>query len=76
MEWESWWSQKRATGFGGWALIHAFANSTDLAAPFVTARELQTEVYSNASRHQFRNWLAECAEHSQCPGQVETILPT
>jgi hypothetical protein len=69
-------SPKRETR-GGWALrIHAFTNSTDQAAPFVTAREIQTEVYSDVSRHQIRNWLAECADHSQCPGQVETILPT
>ncbi|KAH8777996.1 heterokaryon incompatibility protein-domain-containing protein [Hyaloscypha finlandica] len=73
MDWES---PKRETR-AGWSLrIHAFTNSTDLAAPFVTARELQTEVYSDASRHQIRNWLAECADHSQCPEQVETILPT
>ncbi|RDL39593.1 uncharacterized protein BP5553_03933 [Venustampulla echinocandica] len=72
----NWESQKRATDIG-WALrLHAFTNSTDLAAPFVTARKLQTEVYSDASRHQIQRWLAECADHNQCPGQAETILPT
>jgi hypothetical protein len=71
MEWET---QKRATN---WSYrIHAFTNSADLAAPFVTARELQTEVSSDASRHQIQCWLAECADHSQCPRQAKTILPT
>jgi hypothetical protein len=73
MEWES---QKHSTDYDSWGLrIHAFTNSTDLAAPFVTARELQTEVYSDASRHQIRNWPAECADHKQCPGQADMILP-
>jgi hypothetical protein len=71
-----WETQKRATAYG-WAFrIHAFTNSTDLAAPFVTARELQTEVYSDASIHQIQDWLVECADHNQCPRQTETILPT
>jgi hypothetical protein len=33
-------------------------------------------VNSDASKHQIQDWLVECADHSQCPGQVETILPT
>jgi hypothetical protein len=56
--------------------VHAFTTSTDLAAPFVTARKIQTEVYPDSSRHQIQDWLVGCADHSECPGQAETILPT
>ncbi|TVY22130.1 hypothetical protein LHYA1_G009244 [Lachnellula hyalina] len=71
-----WVTQKSARDLG-WALrLHAFTNPTNLAAPFVTARKLQTEVYSDPSRNQIQHWLAECADHKQCSGQVETILPT
>jgi hypothetical protein len=56
--------------------VHAFTTSTDLAAPLVTARRIQTEVHPDASRHQIQDWLVECADHRECPGQAETILPT
>jgi hypothetical protein len=67
-----WLRQKRIQNIK----FHAFTKSSDLAAPFVTARKLQYEVYSDKSRQQIQSWLAECAVHDECSGQIETILPT
>ncbi|KAH8807774.1 heterokaryon incompatibility protein-domain-containing protein [Xylogone sp. PMI_703] len=60
-----------------WSLrIHGWTDPADPAASYVTARKLQTQLHSDASRHQIQKWLAECANHTQCSKQTEVILPT
>ncbi|KAH8805109.1 heterokaryon incompatibility protein-domain-containing protein [Xylogone sp. PMI_703] len=61
----------------GWNLdLYAFTNDKDNAARFVTARQLQPEVNTDAAQKQIKSWLAECSHHDSCPAQPESILPT
>lgn len=56
--------------------IHAFTDEMDMAAPFVTARKVQTDVDSDHAHQQIRYWLEECGSHECCVQQSENILPT
>lgn len=57
--------------------LFAYAHTTDAAAKFVTARELQPNVSSDSAMKQCREWLSDCASsHEQCRKPAASQLPT
>ena len=56
--------------------IHAFTDEMDMAAAFVTARKVQTDINSDHAHQQIKYWLEECGSHECCVQPSESILPT
>jgi len=62
-------------GFGSSLLVSAYTRQNDLAAQFVTARPLQTDVSSPAARLQIATWMEKCKEHDCCSAHSDIPLP-
>ncbi|ERF69010.1 hypothetical protein EPUS_06697 [Endocarpon pusillum Z07020] len=55
--------------------IHAFTDEMDMAAAFVTARKVQTDINSDHAHQQIKCWLEECGSHECCVQQPGSTLP-
>jgi hypothetical protein len=47
----------------------------NLAAQYVTAREIDGDVSPSNTTSQTADWLKECARHEECPAQIDVSLP-
>ncbi|KAH7406373.1 heterokaryon incompatibility protein-domain-containing protein [Phaeosphaeria sp. MPI-PUGE-AT-0046c] len=51
-------------------------NELNVAAPFVTAREIKTNLSPSHTLENVSEWFEECASHRCCPKQLDSTLPT
>ena len=61
----------------GWVCyLTAFTSSDDTCSKMVTARQLESQVYSDYAFHQIHAWLNQCGEHKTCPPMEVCELPS
>lgn len=66
----------RGDHWGTYILFGAYATSKSIASASVKTRPPLGEVASPTAYAQIHRWLEKCNEHSTCPSQVLTTLPS